>query len=297
MKEFNLQLAIVGMIFVLGVTGCANSSVSGWLKPTSTAQSPTLPPTIAATSTLAPTATPQPTATITATPMPQLRTIPAGEVEAPVLLYHHIITDAEPGNYDVTAIKFEEQMQWLFDHGYQTITVTQLANLIRTGGEIPERPVVITFDDGNLDNFKNAYPILKKFGFAATFYVVENYINGKDMVTTEQLKELIQNGWEIGCHSHSHKDLTAPGVDLEMEIRWAKLNMEEKLGVAVDSFAFPFGRANQEVWRLTSAYQFTSAVGLGSTYVHNSNTLFFLSRIEIKNEYSMEKFISLLPWK
>jgi peptidoglycan/xylan/chitin deacetylase (PgdA/CDA1 family) len=296
MKRFILRSTIIGLLFVLGLTGCTNSSVSGWLKPTSTALPPTLTPTLAATSTLAPTATPQPTATITPTATPQLRTIPAGEVEAPILLFHHIVTDGQPGNYDVTADKFEEQMQWLFDHGYQTITATQLANLIRYGGDIPERPVVITFDDGNLDNFKNAYPILKKFGFAATFYVVESYINGQDMVTTDQLKELIQNGWEIGCHSHSHKDLTAPGVDLELEIRRAKLNMEDKLGVEVNSFAFPFGKANKDVWRLTSAYQFTSAMGLGSSYVHNSNTLYYLSRIEIKNDYSMEKFISLLPW-
>lgn len=297
MKRSIFWLVIVAAVLTLGSTGCANSSGSGWLKPTNTLQPPAATLTTTFTSTSVNTDTPQPTATITSTPTPQLLTIPAGPVQAPILLYHHVVTDGKPGTYGVTAEKFEEQMRWLFEHGYKTITVTNLADLIRNGGEVPERPVVITFDDGNLDNFENAFPILKKYGFVGTFYVVERYIDGKDMVTTDQLKELIQNGWEIGCHSHSHQDLTAPGVDLGLEIRQAKVNMEKKLGVPVLSFAFPFGRANEEVWRLTPNFGYQSAVGLGNSFNHDRNSLYFLARIEIKNDFTLDQFGALLPWQ
>lgn len=187
-------------------------------------------------------------------------------------------------------------MKWLYDNGYQTITVTALADLMRYGGEIPQRPVVITFDDGNLDVFDYAYPIMKKYGLVGTFYIVENYIDSSDMISTDQVKELIQNGWEIGLHSRSHAHLTAEGVDLADEIRLAKLDMEEKLGVAINSFAYPFGEINADVIRLTISYGFTSAVGLGVATSHSMNTIYYLDRIEIQNDYSMEKFISFFPW-
>jgi peptidoglycan/xylan/chitin deacetylase (PgdA/CDA1 family) len=185
----------------------------------------------------------------------------------------------------------------LFDNGYQTINISDLANLIYRGGEIPQRPVVITFDDGNIDIYNNAYPILKKYGFVATFFVVQTYVNGTDMISTDQLKELIKNGWEIGSHSKTHPHL--PGISedqLPEEIRMSKLNLEKMLGTTINSFAYPFGEITPEIITLTSKYGYTSAVGLGDSLTHSMNSIFYLYRIEIQNDYSMDKFISLLPW-
>ena len=254
------------------------------------------------TATIAPTATMEPTPTITPTPAPtqtptpRLLNIPAGPVTAPVLLYHHVTTAMEDSRYNVDPQKFEEQMHWLFENGYQTITVSQLVDLIYNGGQVPERPVVITIDDGNADIYSTAYPILQKYGFVATFYVVKSYINGEDMVTTDQLKELAQAGWEIGSHSKTHAHLPAPGVDLAEEIRMSKLDLEDMLGVKVNSFAYPFGEINDEVIRLTSAYGYTSGMGLTESVVHDLNSIFYLSRIEIQSDYDLQKFISLMPW-
>lgn len=287
----------ITLMFIL-LAGCQNSSFQKFTKPTETP----VPPTQTATFTLQPTETSTPTmaptATITLTPTPSWLTVEAGTITAPILLYHHV-TDASDkleSRYNVSPVKFEEQMKWLHDNGYQTITVTALADLMRSGGEIPQRPVVITFDDGNLDVFDYAFPIMKKYGLVGTFYIVENYIDSDEMISTDQVKQLIQNGWEIGLHSRTHAHLTAEGVDLADEIRLAKLDMEEKLGVAINSFAYPFGEINEEVIRLTINYGFTSAVGLGSAASHSMNSIYYLDRIEIQNEYSMEKFIEYFPW-
>jgi len=215
------------------------------------------------------------------------------------LLYHHVSTnsDTQDSRYNIPPEKFEEQIKWLFDNGYQTINISDLANLIYNGGEIPQRPVVITFDDGNIDNYSNALPILKKYGFVATFYIVETYINGAEMISTDQVKELIQNGWEIGSHSSTHPHLPNISEDLLAgEIRMSKLGLEEKLGVPVNSFAYPFGEINDNIIRLTSSYGYKSAVGLGNTSTHSMQSIFYLSRIEIENDFSMETFISKLPW-
>ena len=287
-------------IFIISILMAA-IVLSGCQKPTLSIETATIP-TFTATVTQSPTATETPTLTPipteTPTPTLALNTIPAGQVEAPILLYHHISDDGDKqdSRYNVTPAKFDEQMKWLHDNGYQTITVTQLANLIFNGGEIPQRPVVITFDDGNLDNFNNAYPILQKYGFVATFYVVERYTNGEGMVSTDQLKQLIASGWEIGSHSRTHAHLTAADADLPGEIRDSKRNLEEKLGVKINSFAYPFGEVNDEVFRLTSSYGYTSAVGLSESTLHSMNTIFYLSRIEIQNEYSLEQFAAFMPW-
>jgi peptidoglycan/xylan/chitin deacetylase (PgdA/CDA1 family) len=263
---------------------------------------PTVTPTPTLTSTPAPTATPTmtptetATATATFTPTPSLLTIPAGPVTAPILLYHHIMANSENSRYYIDPSVFEQQVQWLYDNGYQTITITQLADLIYHGGQIPEKPVLITFDDGDLDVYTNAFPILQKYNYVATFYVVENYINGKDMVTTDQLKELINAGWEIGSHSKTHSHLPAEGVDLAQEIRMSKLDLEEKLGVKINSFCYPFGEINDEVIRLVSNYGYTSGAGLSEATLHSMNDIFYLPRIEIHSDYSMEKFESYFPW-
>lgn len=297
MRSLNKNLFLTAILMAAAVLAACQKSMPVDDLP----ETKTIPP-LTTTATLAPTLTETPTltSTPTETPTPTLAviTIPAGQVEAPILLYHHISDDSDKqdSRYNVTPAKFDEQMQWLHDNGYQTITVTQLANLIFHGGEIPQRPVVITFDDGNLDNFNKAYPILQKYGYVATFYVVESYINGEGMVSTDQLKQLIASGWEIGSHSRTHAHLTAADTDLASEIRDSKLNLEERLGVKIYSFSYPFGEVSDEVFRLASSYGYTSAVGLSESTLHGMNTIFYLSRIEIQNDYSLEKFAEFFPW-
>lgn len=283
---------------MLGLSACQDSSPLSFLNPSETPLPPTVTATFEPTATATATPTITPTLAPTPTSTPSRVTIPAGSVTAPILLFHHVSTssDTQDNQYNITPEVFEEQMQWLFDNGYQTITIDDLYNLIYDGGEIPQRPVVITFDDGNLDIYNNAFPILKKFGYVATFYVVESYINGKDMVSTDQLKELIQNGWQIGSHSKTHVHLPAEGVDLAQELRMSKLDMEEKLGVPINSIAYPFGEISDDVIRLTFSYGYKSGVGLGMSVTHARNSIFYLSRIEIKNYFTMDEYKAFFPW-
>jgi peptidoglycan/xylan/chitin deacetylase (PgdA/CDA1 family) len=257
---------------------------------------PTNTPTITLTPTPSPTPTIAPTATATLTPTPAFITVKAGNVVVPILLYHHITSEIDGSRYNVQPAIFDQQMKWLSDNNYKTISITQLATLILNGGELPLRPVVITFDDGNKDIYQNAYPILQKYNFIATFYIVNQYINGENMITADQLQELISQGWEIGSHSDHHSDLTSENADLDTEVRLAKIALEKKLGVKIYTFAYPFGTANEAVVNKVYKAGFTSAAGLGESITHGRNNIYYLNRIEIQNEYSMEKFIQLMPW-
>jgi peptidoglycan/xylan/chitin deacetylase (PgdA/CDA1 family) len=299
MNSFRLKLWIVSTFLIIMLGGCQSIGNGIMSQPTVTntpISSSTSIPTNTAIPTETSTPTVEPTATTTPTPTPAFITIEPGVVKVPILLYHHVNPDIKNSRYNIDPVVFEEQVKWLHDNGYSTINVTTLANLIRDGGQIPLRPVIITFDDGNLDIFQNAYPILKKYGFAATFYVVDQYIAGQDMISSEQLIELTKNGWEIGSHSEHHTNLTAENADLETEIRLSKVNMERKLGITINSFAYPYGQVNEKVVDKTYRSGYTSAVGLGESNDHGRDTLYYLLRIEIENDFSMDNFISLLPW-
>jgi peptidoglycan/xylan/chitin deacetylase (PgdA/CDA1 family) len=291
------KILIAALILLFFTSACQKTGQTGFflIKPTLTS-TPTVTATATATLTPTATATSTSTPTITPTPTPVFITVEKGKVTVPILLYHHVTTALDGSRYNIDPAIFDEQMKWLRDNQYTTITVSEVASLILNGGEMPRRPVVITFDDGNIDVYQNAYPILEKYGLTATFYIVDRYLNGKDMISTTQVKELIQKGWEIGSHSKYHTDLMSPSADLETEIRLSKLEMQERLGITINSFAYPFGSANEQVIDKTIRSGYTSAVGLGESITHGYFDIFYLNRIEIQADYSMEKFISLLPW-
>lgn len=296
MKKFTTTF-LVALFFLFSFSSCLKTGQAGFFlgKPTLTT-TPTITATTTSTPTLTATATSTSTPTITPTPTPAFITVEKGKITVPILLYHHITTALDGSRYNVNPAIFDEQMKWLYDNHYTTISVSQVASLIINGGQMPLRPVVITFDDGNIDVYQNAYPILDKYGFTATFYIVDRYLNGKDMISTAQVKELIQKGWEIGSHSKYHTDLMSVGADLETEIRQSKLDLQERLGITINSFAYPFGLANEQVIDKTIRSGYTSAVGLGEATTHGYYDIFYLNRIEIQADYTMEKFINLLPW-
>ena len=140
----------------------------------------------------------------------------SGKRRIPILMYHSISESAKP-NFRQFAVRpslFAEQMAYLYLHGYVPITIAQLANIFFRGeGELPQLPVVLTFDDGFADFFDNALPILKQYNFVATLYVATAFVGrtsswlkheGEDnrpMLSWKQLKEINQNGIECGAHS------------------------------------------------------------------------------------------------
>jgi peptidoglycan/xylan/chitin deacetylase (PgdA/CDA1 family) len=257
-----------------------------------------IPPTYTATptDTPPPTVTPTPTDTPIPTDTPAPVYNPPGQVIGPILLYHHV-SDANSGNrYYITPDVFRAQLQALRDWGYASITVSELVNALVNGSDLPPRPVVITFDDGNVDIYQNAFPIMQEMGFVGTFYIVGNRLNSQYYVTAEQLQDMINQGWEIGCHGMSHIDLTLDHSVVGYEMATSRTTLENALGVQVNTFAYPYGKTDEFVSNKASEYGYRAAMGLGLGWKHTWGTLFYLNRIEIQSDYSMDKFASLLPW-
>jgi peptidoglycan/xylan/chitin deacetylase (PgdA/CDA1 family) len=257
-----------------------------------------VPPTFTPTLTFTPTSTntPIPTDTPTPTDTPALVYNPPGHVIAPILLYHHVSDDGYGNRYFVTVDDFRAQMQALHDWGYTTITPSRLVDVLINGGELPLRPVLITFDDGNLDDYENAFPIMHELGFVGAMYIVSNRLQAKGYINVEQLQEMADDGWEIGSHAVSHADLTVDYSVARYEILQSRLTLEDATGEPVKTFAYPYGRTDEFVTNKVSEYGYQAGMGLGTSYDHSLWSLFYLSRIEVQGDYDLSKFKSLLPW-
>lgn len=283
-------------LVVLLTAGC-NMPLLVEQTPTPTATftaTPSLTPTQQPTTT--PTQTPTATLTPTGTQVPTWVTFPAGSADVPILLYHHVGNKADD-RYYVAPDAFEQQMHWMYEHGYTTITVSQLAEVLLHGGTLPERPVVITFDDGMEDVYTTAFPIMQRYGFVGTFYLVVTYLGGEEFVTVDQVFEMIHAGWEIGTHSMTHLSLVTYASQMNYQLVESRTWLEKTFGVPVNTVAYPFGEADTNVFERTSRYGFTAGVGLGTGYNQDINKIFYLVREEVRATYDMNTFISLLPWQ
>jgi peptidoglycan/xylan/chitin deacetylase (PgdA/CDA1 family) len=226
----------------------------------------------------------------------QWQAAPEKPVIVPILLYHHIGVPKGADRYYVSEAKFQKQMKLLKELGYRTISVKRLANVLVRGGYLPQRPVIITFDDGNLSVFQKAYPVMEKYGFTGTVYIVANRLKAKDFMQKRELSELVDSGWEVGSHSMTHTNLVQNHLLVRQEILQSRLDLEEALDVKVDSFAYPFGSVDPYLMKKVFDYGYQAGVGVGTSVSHSFGTRYYLSRREVYGNLSMKEFNDLLPW-
>lgn len=168
------------------------------------------------------------------------------------MMYHSISSgngqSARP-YYDTTtsADIFAQQMRFLHDDGYSTIHLTELLKFV-TYGKPLGKSVAITFDDGYRDFYTDAFPILSRYGFAATVFLPTGFIDGttkqfkdKDCLTWGEVHELHRAGVAFGSHTVTHPQLAqSTSRELEYELRQSKDTIEDEIGTPVRSFSYPF---------------------------------------------------------
>jgi peptidoglycan/xylan/chitin deacetylase (PgdA/CDA1 family) len=171
----------------------------------------------------------------------------------PILMYHSISDDPETGvrpYYRVCTSprRFREQMQWLKDGGYQAVGLsTALHRMREKAASNGHKLVALTFDDGFLDFYTNATPILREFRFQATMFLPTGLIGGangfknRDCMNWKQVEELHELGCEFGSHTINHPELVRLSWDeIATELGGAKTEIENRLGAPVKAFAYPY---------------------------------------------------------
>jgi peptidoglycan/xylan/chitin deacetylase (PgdA/CDA1 family) len=221
-----------------------------------------------------------------------------GEVFVPILLYHRIAVSLTDSQYYVSPDKFEEQIKLLHDWEYTTITTETLVKAITEGAALPPRPILITFDDGNLDNYTTAFPIMQKYGFSGVLYIIDTYVGADKYMNVDQIKEMVSAGWEVGSHSMTHLELTTLDPDQQQyEIIESRRFLENKLGVPVLTFAYPFGISDTVVINTVYSAGYIAGMGLGYTFDQGTSNLFSLQRRGVNGTHDLKLFASFLPWQ
>jgi peptidoglycan/xylan/chitin deacetylase (PgdA/CDA1 family) len=227
---------------------------------------------------------------------PPEKAIPKEIVEGVPILMYHSIADDPNNDLMVSPSTFAAQMKHLKDAGYQTITFQDLEDWER-GEPIPKKPVLLTFDDGYLDNYTAAYPVLKKYNLKATFFISINYLGDARHFSWENIKEMYDSGLiQFGSHSLSHPDLTViSAAKRREEIVKSKKIIEEKIGGEVIAFSYPAGAYNNIVIGETAeaGYKFAVTTRPGDARIEQG--LLTLHRVRIHGYYTAADFVELFP--
>jgi peptidoglycan/xylan/chitin deacetylase (PgdA/CDA1 family) len=202
----------------------------------------------------------------------------------PILIYHsirpYVPTDTKGARrWIATPETLESELSYLRTNGYSSVTFDALASHLQNGAPLPARPIIISFDDDWQSQYVNAVPLLRKYGFTATFFVWVRAVGREHHMTWDEIRELDAEGMEIGCHTLTHLILPKLRSDdtLRREIVAARNMIEAHIGHPVTSLAYPFGQYDERVVAIAREAGFTSARSTWPGVFHTRDGLLSLT--------------------
>ncbi|MBE6048126.1 MAG: polysaccharide deacetylase family protein [Clostridium sp.] len=217
------------------------------------------------------------------------------DVGVPVLYYHSVLPDSEvttPNEVTISPQKLKEELKIVKDLGYTTLTLSELTDYLNNNMPIPEKSIVITFDDGYTDNYVHAFPILKELDMKATIFMIAAEVdNGGYYMSSSQLKEMSDYGIDIASHTDHHVYLDSLSYDKQLkELKDSKEKLEKILGKEVTSIAYPYGNYNENTKKAAVAAGYTLAFTTNKGLAKRTNNKVELNRIYVSSNYSLELF-------
>jgi peptidoglycan/xylan/chitin deacetylase (PgdA/CDA1 family) len=218
-------------------------------------------------------------------------------LQVPVLMYHEIAdAAATTSRLAVSPDAFADHVAYLHDEGFTTLTAGALSAILADGvGKLPERPVVLTFDDGYGDFYTQALPVIKERGYTATLFQTTGWIGKegepKRILNWHELAEIEQAGIEIGAHTCKHPQLDQlPEHLMREELYVSKSELEENLGLKVPGLAYPFGYSNAKVRQVAREIGYDYAYAVNNALTTSAADKFALPRLTIQRATTMDDF-------
>jgi peptidoglycan/xylan/chitin deacetylase (PgdA/CDA1 family) len=247
------------------------------------------------------------------------------KVDLPILMYHHIDTIPKGLEKDKVGISlrvnpevFDRQIKALKELGYNSINSFELGRYLEGSFELPQNPIMLTFDDGYKDNYNNALPILQKYGFKGDFGIITSVIGTGEYMDWNNLKQLLESGMSISSHTVSHCTLAVKNLkdrtqflaskeddsqkpckgfvveeklttgQIRYELLESKKILESKLGVKIPHLIYPLGNYNSQVMKIAQeiGYKFATTVRPQNDGITDFKDAFELRRIRVGGQQS-----------
>jgi peptidoglycan/xylan/chitin deacetylase (PgdA/CDA1 family) len=214
----------------------------------------------------------------------------------PILTYHHVgIPSGKWRLNTVSSASFEYQMDFIKRHGFEVISFDDLVEGIKKGHEFTRNTVVLQFDDGYEDNYKYAFPILKKYGFPAMVFLVSDKVGTPDFLTWDEVKEMERYNFLAGAHTRHH--LYLPRLSMakaQDEISGSKQVIEDHLGHSINYFSYPSGGFSVDIKRMVREAGYKAAVTTNRGKDRFNVDLYELKRIHMNN--TDDQYSGLILW-
>jgi peptidoglycan/xylan/chitin deacetylase (PgdA/CDA1 family) len=231
----------------------------------------------------------------------------AAEPVLPILMYHRAAPEGAPAarRYRVSPEELETQLSYLRSAGYRSMGLDDLVSIVLLQAPIPDKRVAITFDDGYADFAQFAAPLLERYGFSATVFVVTDHVGTSNLwdrdieevalMDWDTLRSLHERGFTVGGHTASHQRLTRlDNASVVSEISRCRTALRTELGTPARHFASPYGLRDSGVDALIGACGFETGLSCEPSAATNKYPLLRLPRLEVRGEMGLQEFVRLL---
>jgi peptidoglycan/xylan/chitin deacetylase (PgdA/CDA1 family) len=217
-------------------------------------------------------------------------------------MYHYISSppagaDVYRKDLSVSPERFESHLKYLVDSGYQVVTLDDLLYALTQGRPLPPKPVILTFDDGYEDNYRNAFPLLQKYDLIGHFFIIGDFVNAgrPGFMTWEQIEEMAAVGQRFGSHSRDHPNLAGKPVDY---LVWQALGgleaIQEHLGYHPRWVSYPSGGYDRQVMAVYRSANYWGGLSTEQGATHTPDDIFHLQRVRVRGNYTTRDLATLL---
>ncbi len=224
------------------------------------------------------------------------------EARVPILMYHYVSapppgSDIYRRDLSVPPDLFRSHLQTLADAGYTTISMYDLMEHLNQGAPLPDKPIILTFDDGYRDNYENAFPLLTEYGMTALFFVVTDYIDAQNptYISWNMAREMQAGGMYIESHGRNHTSLRNRNDEY---LIWQALGsaetIEYELGVRPRFVTYPFGNFDRNTIRIFESAGYWGGVTINGGATHTTGELFQLRRVRMRGSTTAAELLRLL---
>ncbi len=217
-------------------------------------------------------------------------------------MYHYISAPPEDADIyrrdlSVTPAQFREQMAYLAENGFTTIDLYDLSRALADKQVLPPKPVLLTFDDGYVDAYQNAFPILQEFGFKGTFFIITEFVDRQypDYMSWAMIEEMATAGHRMESHTKTHPDLRgASQEELIWQLRGSQETLAAHIGYTPRYLCYPGGRYDESTVQALRDLDFWGAVTTAGGKWHNIDQRYEWSRLRVRDVTTLAEFADLV---